>query len=260
MKAFTASPWIALMLKLAGSILILTSLIDYITLFTTVNFQNSQSIITFTTGVVDRGFIPLVGLMLLFVGFWADTGTPNSSGNTDTAPMLRLTALIISSILGLFFLVLGPWHVLATRDAADNQVKQIAQEATTAETQLESQAKQAKGLGSQQLETEIAQVEQAINSGGLSGTQADQARKRLAELNKLKSDPKALESTLDAQIGPKKTEELNRIRSRKQELENQTRGTAMRAALRTGLDSVLMAIAYIILGWTGLRQMLYHRK
>jgi uncharacterized membrane protein YuzA (DUF378 family) len=30
----------------------------------------------------------------------------------------------------------------------------------------------------------------------------------------------------------------------------------MRAALRTGLNSLLLAIAYSIIGWTGLRQLL----
>lgn len=198
----------------------------------------------------------MVGLMLMLLGFWADTGSASTASSTTTSPMLRLSAFVISSILGLFFLLVGPWHVMTTRDAADAQVKQIAQEATAAETQIDTQAKQAKGLGSQQLDTEIAQVEQAINSGSLSADQQNQAKTRLSELKKLKSDPKALESTLDAQIAPKKAEELGKIRSRKQELETQTRGNAMRAALRTGLDSLLLAIGYIIIGWTGLRQLL----
>lgn len=254
MKAVNSSPWLALMLKLAGVILILTSLIDYFVLLSTVNFQNSQSVITFTTGMVDRGFIPLVGIMLVFLGLWSESGS--SEAGARSSPALRLFTLIIASILGLCFLLIVPWHVMTARDAADTQVKQVAEEAAKAETQLDSQVQQLKGQGPQQLEAQLAVLDQAIREGKLPPDQLAQAQQKREQLRKLKSDPKALQAEVEAQIGPKRTEELNKIRSRKQELEDQTRGTAMRAALRTGLNSLLLAIAYSIIGWTGLRQLL----
>ncbi len=252
MKSLNFSPWTALMLKLVGALLILTSLIDYIVLFTTISFQDNQSIITFTTGVVDRGFIPMVGIMLLFIGFWIETGREGVDSSTGSSPALRLTALVIASILGLFFLLIAPWHVLTTRVAADAQVKQIEQKATEAKGQLDSQVQQFKG----QIDTQLLQLDQAISSNQLQGSQLDQAKQQRDQLKKLKADPKAL----DAQIAPKKTEELGKIDARQRELTDQTQGTALRAALRTGLNSLLLAIGYIIIGWTGIRQLLYSRN
>jgi hypothetical protein len=259
MKALVTSPWIALTLKLVGAILILTSLIDYIILFTTINFQDGQTIINFTTGVVDRGFIPLVGLVLLFIGFWFESGN-SSDPTSQTSPALRLTALVIASILGLTFLLVAPWSVLTTRDVAEARVKQITEEATKAKTLLDSQVQQLKGQGAQQLEAQLAEIDRLINSGQLQGDQLTQAQQRRDQLKRLKADPKALEAEVNAQIGPKQTDELNKIRNREQELVNQTWGSALRSALRTGLNSLLLAIGYIFVGWTGIRQLLYSRN
>jgi len=245
------------MLKLVGAILILTSLIDYITLFTTIDFQNKQSIITFTTGVVDRGFIPLVGIILTSLGVWLESGDA-PSGNS-ASPMLRLVALVIASILGLLFLVIVPWHVMTVRDAAATEVVELGKRAEALKTQVETQVKQLKAQGPQQLDAQLAQIEQSINNGSLSGTQLTQAQQERERLRQLKTDPKALEATMEAQIAPKRTEELARIDSDAKKAKELTETNAMRSALRTGLNSLLLAIGYVILGWTGLRQMLSGR-
>jgi hypothetical protein len=103
-----------------------------------------------------------------------------------------------------------------------------------------------------QLDAQLAQIDQLISSGQLKDPQLAQAKQQQTQLKRLKSDPKAF----DAEIAPKKTEELSKIKTRKQELESQTQGNALRSGLRTGLNSLLLAIGYIIIGWTGLRQML----
>ncbi|EKQ69735.1 hypothetical protein OsccyDRAFT_2379 [Leptolyngbyaceae cyanobacterium JSC-12] len=254
MKALTSSPWISLMLKLVGAILILTSLIDYITLFTTIDFQNKQTIITFTTGVVDRGFIPLVGSILTGLGLWTESG--DASTGSQASPMLRLVVFVIASILGLMFLLIVPWHVLTVRDAASTEVSELGKRAETLKTQVETQVKQLKAQGPQQLEAQLAEIERSINSGKFSGDQLAQAQREKERLRGLKADPKALEATMEAQIAPKRTEELSRIESDAKKAKELTETNAMRSALRTGLNSLLLAIGYIILGWTGLRQML----
>lgn len=244
------------MLKLVGAILILTSLIDYITLFTTVDFQNKQTIITFTTGVVDRGFIPLVGIILTSLGVWFELG--DAPGN-QSSPMLRLVAFVVASILGLLFLLIVPWHVLTVRDAAATEVTELGKRAETLKSQVETQVKQLKAQGPQQLNAQLAQIEQALNSGSLSGAQLTQAQQERERLRQLKTDPKALEATMEAQIAPKRTEEIARIDSDARKARELTETNAMRSALRTGLNSLLLAIGYVILGWTGLRQMLSGR-
>jgi hypothetical protein len=254
MKAITASPWIALMLKLVGAIFILTSLIDYLTLFTTIDFQTKQTIINFTTGVVDRGFVPMLGIILVSLGFWVESkGAPVQS---QTSSMLRLAILVIASILGLLFLLIVPWHVMTTRDAAAAEVEEIGKKAEALKSQVDSQVKQLKGQGPQQLNAQLAELDRVINSGQLPPDQLTQAEQKREQLRKLKSDPKALDAELEAQIAPRRTEELNKLSTDEQKAKDLTQANAMRAALRTGLNSLLLAIGYIILGWTGLRQML----
>ncbi len=257
MKAITASPWISLMLKLVGSILILTSLIDYLTLMTTIDFQAKQSIIGFTTGVVDRGVFPLLGIILVSLGVWVES---TAVGLAQSSAMLRLVVFVIASILGLVFFLIVPWHVTTTREAADAEVTQITQRAQTLQTQLDSQVQQAKGQGPQQLDAQLQQLDQLINGGQLPAAQLEQAKQKREQLRKLKSDPKALDAEIEAQLGPKRTEELNKLKADEQKAKDLTQANAMRAALRTGLNSLLLAIAYAILGWTGLRQLLSERS
>ncbi len=245
------------MLKLVGSILILTSLIDYLTLFTTIDFQTKQTIIAFTTGVVDRGFIPLLGIVLVNLGVWIEAG---SSAEGQSSALLRLGVFVIASILGLLFLLVVPWHVMTTRDAAATEVEDIGKKAAALKTQVDTQVQQIKGQGPQQLEAQLSELERVINSGQLPADQLAQAQQKREQLRKLKADPKALDAELEAQIGPRRTQELEKLKTDEKKAKELTQGNAMRAALRTGLNSLLLAIGYIIVGWTGLRQLLSDRR
>jgi hypothetical protein len=241
MQSRTLSPLAAQILKLVGFLLILAFLLDLLVLLTTAKFQDPQWLVTFTTQLVDRGFVCLIGLAFLFTGLWIDN--PNNSPNT--ARELKLAALLMSSILGLVFVVMIPLNITSTRAAVDAQVQQVNQDADNALKQLDAQVQQ-------QLDARLTMVEQALKSGQLSDEQATQAKQQLEQLKKLKSDPKALE----AQVGPDRKREIERINRRKQEVVDQAQQNAMRAGMRTGLNSLLLAIGFAFIGWTGLRQLL----
>ncbi|MGL6139751.1 MAG: HpsJ family protein, partial [Planktothrix sp.] len=49
------------------------------------------------------------------------------------------------------------------------------------------------------------------------------------------------------------TQLSTQIRDRKQELETQAKTQSLKSSLRTGISSLLLAIGYITLGWTGLK-------
>jgi hypothetical protein len=246
MKAPTLPPLAPFALKLSGITLILLYLLDWFSLLIFAKFQDSQWLLAFTTQLVDRGFIPLIALALLFAGFWLDNHLGLSA--PEDGKGLKLSALLLSSILGLAFLLMVPLHVTTTRTALDTELKRVADEATRAESQIEAQVQQAKG----RVDAQLTAIEQAIKSGQLQGEQLTQAQRQQEELRKLKADPKAL----DAQIDPSRKQEIDRIRSRKQELETQIRDNGLRTGLQIGLKGSLLAIAYALLGWTGLRRML----
>lgn len=247
MKAQTP-PLASYILKAVGLILILLYVLDCAVLLSSARFQDSQWMLAFTTQLVDRGFLPLVGLSLLLTGFWIDEEGPSAA--TSNSPQgLKLAGLLLASALGLLFLLLIPVHVNTTRIAADDQLKQVTQEASKAEGQLDTQVQQLRG----QVDVQLSSLDQAIRSGQIQGDQLTQAQRQQDELKKLKADPKALE----AKIAPARNQELGRIRSRKQELETQIRDNALRSGMRIGLGSLLLASAYILIGWTGLRRILY---
>jgi hypothetical protein len=228
-------------------LLILSFLLDCVVLLTTAKFQDSQWLLTFTSQLIEQGFVPMVGLAFLFGGVWVES-TAIAPESPPPAQELRLTALLLASFLGLAFLLLIPLNISSARNAADNQVKQITQEAAKAEGQLDVQVEQFRA----QLEGQLVALNQAIEGGQVQGEQLAQAKKQRDELQKLKSDPKAL----DARISPQREQELTRIRNRKQELEGQIQENVVRSGMRSGLKSLLLAIGYIIIGWTGLRQLL----
>jgi len=241
MKAPNVSPVAGLILKLVGFLLVLSFLLDCVVLLSAAKFQDATWLLAFTNQLIDRGFMPLVGLALLFTGFWVEA----IASDAPTAREPKLAALLLSSVLGLVFLVLIPININSTRTAADATIQQIGQEASNAQQQLDAQVKQ-------QLETQLAFLDQAIKGGQLTGSQLDQAKAQQEKLQKFKTDPKALE----AQVGPQRQQELDRIKKRQQELEAQTRDNALRSGMRSGLNSLLLAIGYIAIGWTGLRQLM----
>ena len=48
---------------------------------------------------------------------------------------------------------------------------------------------------------------------------------------------------------------LTRVRSRKQELEKQANINSFKSSIRTGIISLILAVGYIMIGWTGLKNM-----
>ncbi|MGA7934094.1 MAG: HpsJ family protein [Kovacikia sp.] len=241
MKSLSFSPLTSLVLKLVGIVLISTYLIDLIVYLITADFQNSQWVLNLTTQLVDRGFIPLVGLAILFTGFWVEsTSEPTAEGNSRG---LRLTVLWLASVLGLAFLLIAPWHFNTTRLAADEQIKKAEENAVKQQTQLDAQVQQLKA----QVDAQASAADQAIKAGQLEGEQLAQAK----QIQKLKSDPKALE----AQIAPARDQKKKEIQDQKQQVIDQTRKGALQTGLRICLNSLLLALGYAIIGWTGLRQM-----
>ncbi|MBL1175395.1 HpsJ family protein [Pantanalinema sp. GBBB05] len=240
--------WTALVLKLAGIVLILCSLIDYIILLSTANFGDAQWTVSFTTQMVDRGFIPLVGLALLFLGQLLDSRGEPTDPLSQSSQGLRIAALLIATVLGVSFLMIAPWGWSATGQAADAQLKQAEEKLTQTKDQLNQQIKS-------QLDAQVSLAQEAVKTGQFQGRQLSdaelaQVKQQLTELQKLKTDPKAL----DSKVAPELDRQLKPMRDELEKAKNQSQWNARRAAARTALNSVLLAIGYTLIGWTGLRQ------
>ncbi|NEO31474.1 MAG: hypothetical protein F6K36_13770 [Symploca sp. SIO3C6] len=252
------SPFTALTLKLVGLVMIVSSLLDYIILAIPSNsfesadaFRNWQWAVT--TQSVDRGVVPLVGIALFLVGYWIrnsfnDRGTEPTSYTGE----IRFWVLVLSTILGLLFLLLVLLHTSNTLWRSNKAFEQIEQQATQVETQLRTTTEQLKTPeGIERAQQRLAQLERAIESGQVPQAQLPQAQAQLqaikAQLQALKENPEAVNQKFD--------ENLNQILSRKLEAENRVKANVWKSGIKTIVSSLLLAIGYTFIGWTGLRSL-----
>ena len=250
-------------LKVVGIILILSALLQCIVLSLpgeTSDFLNRGWQLAAAIQIVDRGIIPLMGIALLMTGFWVDSSSGVSIERRNVGLDLRFWALLISSLLGLVYLSLVPVHLNNTRLELKDALAQVDREAGQAEGQLEAQIKsdqfkaqveQLKG----QRRTQIAallqddgKLQQALKS-------PDVPKELKAVLQESKNDPKALDNFLEQQAQELPAQARNEIRTRKQQKEKELRTRSRNSSLQTGISSLLLAIGYITVGWTGLRSM-----
>lgn len=259
MKATTNSafsPFTGLVLKLVGWIMILSSIVDYIVLLIPPNrpgnveapqwvpllLQWQQNT---TTQLVDRGIIPMVGLALLFLGYWISSNTDSDSSRKSWQDP-RFWALVLSSLLGLIFLIAVPFHLNNVRQISNQALQQIDQRADQVENQIKAESQQVSALLTDQ--QKLNELDRVISSGQVQGEQLTRLQAIKQQIESLKQNPKALNTRI--------AEAQNQVRSRKLEEEKRTKGEAWKSGARTGISSLLLAIGYIVIGWTGLRSLL----
>jgi len=254
----------ALALKVIGVVLILSFLLDFLILLLPFQPTDRGWQINLATALVDRGIVPMVGLGSLLIGYWIDSvGDSDRPRGID----LRFPAFILSSVLGLIFLLIFPLHLNNVNQAKAQTISQITQEADQAEKQLDNQLNQFQAQlntdqGKAQLEQLRAQARAQFSDllkdeqkykQALASPQLPQSQKDL--LQKFKANPQELDKFIAQQTDPQglATQRKAQIRQRKEDAEKQARDNAWKSGLRIGISSLLLSIGYIIIGWTGLR-------
>ena len=156
--------------------------------------------------------------------------------------------------------MLVPVHLNNTRLELKDTLAQVDKEAGQAEAQLEGQIK------SEQFKAQVEQLKSQRRSqiGALlqdegklqEALKSPEVPKELkAVLQDSKNDPKALDKFLEQQAQELPNQARNEIRTRKQQKEKELRTRSRNSSLQTGISSLLLAIGYITVGWTGLRSM-----
>ncbi|MEA5521902.1 HpsJ family protein [Limnoraphis robusta Tam1] len=262
MKATTSRQFPSLAawsVKLIGAILIVSSLVDYLILLIPPNLLNRGWQLSVTSQLVDRGIVPMVGMGLVLIGFWMDSVTSGGSQKPIKALVdLRFWIALLASLLGLLYLLLFPLHLNNTRLARAEALSQIQQQASQAETQLETQ------LGSDQFQQQVEQRKNLLKNQFSSVIQNEEqlnqllAREDLPQqvkdvLEQSKTNPQVLEQFLEQQADSLPTQLLTQIRERQQQLEEQAKTRSLKSSLQTGISSLLLAIGYIGVGFTGLK-------
>lgn len=268
------APFVAQILKLVGGILILSFLLDFIILAFPAQPRDGLWQIGFATAMVDRGITPMIGLALLLIGYWLYDRTDNALTKPPLWLSLKFWALLLSSLLGLLFLLVIPFHINNVTQESNRAVERINRDSTQAEAQLQAQLDQLQAqLGDEknraQLEnqknqfkaqvTALLENEQLYQQAIKSDRTPPEQKKLLQEF---KANPKALETYLAQQTDPVALgkEKLDELQQQKQRAQSQARQESLQASLRMAIRGLLIAIGYIAIGWMGLRNMLSASK
>ncbi|MCC3406241.1 MAG: hypothetical protein JGK17_11740 [Microcoleus sp. PH2017_10_PVI_O_A] len=250
-------------LKVVGIILILSALLNSIVLSLPgeiSDISNRGWQLAAATQIVDRGIIPLMGIALLMTGFWVDSSSGVSIDRRNVWVDLRFWALLISSLLGLIYLLLVPVHLNNTRLELKDALVLLDKEAGQAEAKLDAQIK------SEQYKSELEQRKSLLRSqiGALlqddGKLQQELKNPNLPKelktvLQESKNDPKALDKFLEQQAQELPNQARKEISTQKQQKEKELRTRSRNSSLQTGINSLLLAIGYITVGWSGLRSM-----
>ncbi len=256
MSSSEFSPLAARILKLVGVILIFSFLLDFVILLFPFKALDQSWQISFTTQLVEPGVIPLVGLALLFTGYWIDNSASESPSNRKSWQDLRFWALLFSCLFGLIFLLLFPLHLNNVSQANAQTIQRIDLEASQKEAQLQTElaSPQAKA----QLEEQQNQVKGQINFL----LKNEQQLNQLLQSNKVpeqfktllrqsQANPKAVDELVQQQFNPEALR--GEIQRRKVEAEQQATQEAWKSGVRIGITSLLLAIGYIVIGAMGLK-------
>jgi hypothetical protein len=251
-SGLSSSVLVSRTLETVGIVIVLATLLDIGIAAIPYNLNDRLWQIGFTTSLVDRGIVPMVGIVLFLTGFWIDSNSEDNLGRKGLLAKLRVGALALASLLGATYLILFPLHLSNIGWSNQQALERISQKAKQAETelgnQLNTEVNSQRSQINQLLATNDEQLGQLVTSNQLSKEQADLIRK-------FKADPKTVEPFLNKRIEETKTQLQTRIATEKLEAEKKAKTESLKSGLRIGISSLLLAAGFITIGWTGLRHL-----
>ncbi|MBD2161124.1 MAG: HpsJ family protein [Limnothrix sp.] len=232
-------PLAALIAIVVGTVLVISSLLDYLILIFPPDLQNPQWLLNTISEIVGRGIVPMVGICFLFAGLWMNSRSGLPSAKKTSLMNPRLWVLILSSALGVLFLVLSPIYINGVNKASAKEVENIEAQAKAALDQLGEPAEQFRD----RLKTLLKnpqELDRLIKSGQVPPQVVQQ-------LEQARSNP----AVLDSQFNQFKQERQQEIDKRKTELVQRTKTGSMKTTLRTGLSSLVLGVGYLFMSWMG---------
>ncbi|MBF2051197.1 MAG: hypothetical protein IGS54_28190 [Elainella sp. C42_A2020_010] len=241
---------VALILKTAGVVITLAALLDMFILPLPYQFLDRSWQISFVTAWVERGIVPLVGIVLFLIGFAVEGGLEKERKSLWQDP--RFWAYVLASLLGLLYVLMFPLHLNNVRLANQSAIEQVNQQATEAETELNNQVnteiESRRQQISQLLTASDSEISQLVQAGQLTQEQANL-------IKGFKANPSSVEPFLKKQEGELRNQVQTEIGVRKQKAQESRKTEDLKSGLRIGLSSLLLAVGFITVGWTGLRNL-----
>lgn len=245
-------PLAARTLKIVGIILILSFLLDFIVLLFPFRIQDRAWQINFASQVIDRGTIPMVGAALILAGYWIDNIANELASRRPLGLSVKFWVLVLASLLGLLFLVLSPLHIHNILQARTEALSRLDAEATQAQAQLQNQISGQQDQLRNQLSS-LLQNPQQLNAA-LQSQQVPEQFKNI--LRQAQQNPQALDQLISQQLNADtiRNQAVSQIQRRKQQVTEQAQ-EQVQSGIGSGIRSLLLSIGYILISWTGLRDM-----
>lgn len=245
----SVSSLVARILKTAGLVITVAALLDMLILPMPYQFLDRQWQIDFVTAIVDRGIVPLVGIVLFLTGFGVDgAGLEKKALWQDP----RFWTFVLASLLGLLYVLMFPLHLNNVRLSNQSAVEQVNQLVTQAETEqnerLAAEIESRRQQISQLITASDEQLDQLVKGGQLSQEQANLVKG-------FKSDPDSVDPFLDKQEEELRTQLQTELGVRKQKAQESRKTADLKSGLRVGVSSLLLSIGFIVIGWMGLRNL-----
>ncbi|WP_373546913.1 HpsJ family protein [Chamaesiphon sp.] len=239
-----------LALKTAGAVLILSSLIDLVFMlcFPPENLvlEGSRWWLYATSQLVDRGLLPLVGIAFVVTGDWIKIVSTEDGG--DRGNTWRIGTFTLASLLGLIFILIIPFQIMTTNDFKSQDLKKIGDEVTQLEQGIKSNLQQINAQSKDKIRAQITTIDNELKSGQAQGERLAGLQLAKSKLELLLADPK--------KFAQESEQNLQQLQKQKQKAETQASERMLKTGFRTSMASLLLAIAYITIGWTGLRRVL----
>lgn len=253
--------YLSLILKVTGIIFIASAIVDFITLSIPIKLSDSVWQVEFVNNVVDRGIVPLLGMLLILFGYWLDTvvvelhQTPSKKKKKSFN--WKLFVYSLGAIVGVCYLLLIPIHIININEIRRLSLAQINLYAQQSETQIKSQQEQIQELiddpqAAEKLQKSLAAINEISTSGRrLSPVQQEklvQEKQRLITLQGYLDEPDGLEKEINKLQTQLDSEKLKRVTQATLESFKQT--------VRISFNALCLAITYSLLGWLGLKNTL----
>jgi hypothetical protein len=240
-------------LKLVGSILLLSSLLNYLSIPFGLDLSNKPSLIEPISKIIDSGATPMVGLALISTAYWldrmADTGARSK--------VLRFGATVYAAILGVLFLGLALVHINNAGIVEGKAITGIEEQAKNAEGQVAQQVEQRELQLAQlagdpkKIDEQLKQFNDAIANKQVPEDQIPQLQQLVKDLQEIKGNPGALKEKAQKS----REELLNQVRSKKEAEISRIKGEMGKSKFRTGLSGILFSGGYLVMTWLGLSEM-----
>lgn len=251
MQPTTSSALTPLALKTAGAVLIISSLIDLVFMLVFPPEQldlrmSSKWWLYATSQLVDRGLLPLVGIAFMVTGDWIKIVATEDGGNKGA--ISRIAIYVLASLLGLVFVLVIPFQLNATNDVKSEELKNIGNEVAQIEKGIKNNLNQINAQSKDKIKEQITAIEKELKSGQSLPDRRTNLQITKDKLELLLNNPEKFKAESE--------QNLQQLQKKRLEVEDQAGKRMLKTGVRTSLASVLLSIAYITIGWSGLRRVL----